>query len=209
MLKRVPNFAAITFNKSRKLSQKSINLVLIDVTHSATSTNNTNEQQPSQKGPLNRSVPLQATIATLITAIFVCSIVGLGVIEGPFYALRRGTGSPSGLLKGLLLGLLERRAWAEEVDALVGPEAEEKRRRRSEGGEARRRWRPKSEEGAHFKQGLWRRIGLGVENVPCVREMRPCFVVCVSFGFLGWTGGSGTCVWGCTDVCISLPLEEN
>lgn len=138
-------------------------MVLVHVTDGAESTNNADEQQSGQDRAFNGGIALQSGFAA---AIVIVGVVVLGASEEPLEALRRrSVGSGGGLLKSLLfLCLLERGARSEKVEAPVRSEAEEEggRRRRSEGREAlrRRRRRPKSQEGAHFKSGVWRRIGV-------------------------------------------------
>lgn len=58
-LKKDTKFSQITFNKPRKLVQEDIDLVLVEIAHSGKPTNNTHQQNSSQKGTCNRSLSLQ------------------------------------------------------------------------------------------------------------------------------------------------------
>lgn len=54
--KKAINYSKITFDEARKLSQEGIDLVLVDIPDSGKSSNNTHEQQTSQKSTFNRSI---------------------------------------------------------------------------------------------------------------------------------------------------------
>jgi len=120
----------ITFDESRKLVQERTDLVLVDIPNSGKPTNHTDQQHTSQKGTLNRSVTLQLQPTLLVifsslittTSSTAAFFFALGIAKEPPQALWSSTRSSSFLL---LLGLFQRRAGSEEVESLVGSEAEE------------------------------------------------------------------------------------
>lgn len=141
----------ITINKRGELIQERIDRIPVHISRKCKPTNHTNKQNTGQEGALNRSVALQSgTISLRRTLIpFLAVVVALGAKE-PLEALG---GAGGGLLKSGLLGLLERRTGLEEVESVVGSEAEEEG-----GGERGRevetwrwgwRWRP---ERAHYRE---------------------------------------------------------
>jgi len=113
----------ITFDESRKLVQERTDLVLVDIPNSGKPTN---QQHTSQKGTLNRSVTLQVqpTLLIIFSSLITtaAAFFALGIAKEPPQALWSSTRSCSILL---LLGLFQRRAGSEEVESLVGSEAEE------------------------------------------------------------------------------------
>lgn len=119
----------ITVNKRGELIQERINRILVNISSKCKSTNNPKKQHTGQKGTLKSSIVLGVLIPFVGGGGGVI-VVGLGAKE-PLETLRGGSGS---LLKRRLLGLLERGTGLEEVEALVGCEAEEERG----GGERRR-----------------------------------------------------------------------
>ena len=100
-----------TFDKSRELREKGIDLVPVDVSNAGEPTNTTNQQNSGKNRALKSSIPIRGGFSVFV-------VTGFGSEEPPESLRRRGGGGRERLFL-LLVGLFEGRTWLEEVRPFV------------------------------------------------------------------------------------------